>query len=965
MRIFSTLSRKARVTLLIGATFVLSFTVAIIGRAATQLSEKMWQDAGGRVLDPAAERLIDPSAHRIVRLDTAALTQALERAPMEFSQEATERPAIIHLPMPDGTMARFRFEESPIMEPALARRHPELKTYSGQGMDDPAATARFDWTPLGLHAIILSGAGAAFIEPVSSSDTTTYVTYFDHDASMDRLSFSCLVSEAEMAEAEQRGVSLNQGGVSPAFVTGSTLRTYRLAVAATGEFTQQYGGGDVNTALARITTLINQVNALYRTEATITFQLIANETSIIFTDPATDGYTNDSLSTMLTENQNKLTTVIGSANYDIGHVFGGITVGQGSVAFSGLAAAGVCNSGGKARGGSTMGGASGTSFPHSIFLRGVTHEIGHQFSARHTFNSTTGGCSGNRDGAGAYEPGSGSTIMGYSNCGADTLQNSPDFYFHTGSLEQIVTWAAGTGNCAAMTATGNGAPSITALSNFTIPANTPFTLTGSVTDPNGDALTCVWEEFDLGAVAPPHSDDGTRPLFRSFLPAAGTARTFPSLQYILNNANVPPPTTGGFLTGEVLPSTTRTMNFRFTARDNRAAGGGTANAPMQVGVVSTAGPFAVTVPNTAISWPGNSAQLVTWSVANTAGAPINCANVSISLSTDGGNTFPFTLTASTPNDGSETISVPGTPTTAARIKVEAVGNVFFDISNTNFSITGAGSSPSPTPTSTPGSTPAALGNISTRLRVETGDNVLIGGFIIAGTQPKSVIVRALGPSLTALGVTGALTNPTLELRDASGALLFSNNDWQENAAQASLITAAGLAPGNSLEPAIATTLPANNASYTAIVRGFNNATGIGVVEAYDLDRTVDSKLANISTRGFVSTGDNVMIGGLIVVGTGPANVLIRAIGPSLANFGVPNALPDPTLELRDGNGTLVAFNDDWRTDQQTLINGTDLAPADDLESAILRSLSPGPYTAIVREYNNFTGVALVEAYQLP
>ncbi len=955
---FSILSKRRTVTLLVATSLILSFAAARIGWAAPEPNEGMWQDVSGESLDPAARRLIDPSVHRVVRLDKTALAQALERVPMEFSEEAKEHPAIIYLPMPDGAMARFRFEESPIMEPALALRHPEIKTYSGQGLDDPAATARFDRTPLGLHAIILSGEGAAFIEPVASSDTTTYVSYFNRDISMDRISLSCLLSEEEIAEADRRRVRLNQETVPSVFATGPTLRTYRLAVAATGEFTQQYGGGNVNTTLARITTLINQVDALYRKEATITFQLVANETSIIFTNPATDGYTNSSPSTMLAENQTKLNTVIGSANYDIGHVFGGITVSPGFVSFAGVASLGVvCNGSTKARGATTMGGGA-SSFPHSIFVGGVSHEIGHQFSAGHTFNSTTNGCSGQRDASSAYEPGSGSTIMGYSTCGADNLQNPPDFYFHTGSLEEIVNFAAGS-SCAATTATGNSAPSIATLSNFTIPANTPFTLTASVTDPNGDALTCVWEEFDLGAASPPNSDDGTRPLFRSFVPAASTARTFPSLQYILNNANVPPSsyTCGGSncLTGEVLPSTNRTMRFRFTARDNRGNGGGTANAPIQVGVVSTAGPFAVTAPNTPLSWPGNSAQLVTWNVANTASAPINCANVKISLSTDGGNTFPFTLTASTPNDGSETVSIPGTPTNTARIKVEAVGNVFFDISNTNFSITGTGPTPPPT----------ILGNISTRLRVETGDNALIGGFIIAGTQPKNVIVRALGPSLTALGVPGALANPTLELHNASGALLFSNNDWQEDPAQAALITASGLAPGNGLEPAIVATLPANNASYTAIVRGLSNGTGIGVVEVYDLDRTVDSKLANISTRGFVSTGDDVMIGGMIVVGTAPANVLIRAIGPSLVNFGVPNALPDPTLELRDGNGILLAFNDDWETDQQTQIIATGLAPAHIRESAILRSLPPGPYTAIVREFNNFTGVALVEAYQLP
>jgi hypothetical protein len=214
-----------------------------------------------------------------------------------------------------------------------------------------------------------------------------------------------------------------------------------------------------------------------------------------------------------------------------------------------------------------------------------------------------------------------------------------------------------------------------------------------------------------------------------------------------------------------------------------------------------------------------------------------------------------------------------------------------------------------------------------------------------------------------LGVPGALSDPVLEIRNSSGTLIGFNDDWRTD--QQAQIIGTGLAPSNILESAIVTTLAANNSAYTAIVRGYNDATGIGVVEAYDLDRTVDSKLANISTRGFVSTGDNVMIGGMIVVGTAPTNVLIRAIGPSLINFGVPNAIPDPTLELRDGNGTLLAFNDDWRTDQQALILGTGLAPGHNFESAIYQSLSPGPYTAIVRGYNNLIGVALVEAYQLP
>jgi plastocyanin len=261
-----------------------------------------------------------------------------------------------------------------------------------------------------------------------------------------------------------------------------------------------------------------------------------------------------------------------------------------------------------------------------------------------------------------------------------------------------------------------------------------------------------------------------------------------------------------------------------------------------------------------------------------------------------------------------------------------------------------------TPTPTPGATTTVFGNISTRLRVETGNNVLIGGFIITGTQPKRIIVRAIGPSLP---LAGALADPVLELRDSSGGLIRSNDNWRSD--QEAEITATGIPPGNNLESAIVATLPANSSAYTAIVRGVNNGTGIGVVEAYDLDRSVDSKLANISTRGFVQTGDNVLIGGLIVLGQDPLRVIVRAIGPSLT---VSGALANPTLELHDGNGALLASNDNWRSDQEAEIIATGIPPSNDLESAIVRNLVPGNYTAIVRGVNNTTGVAVVEAYGL-
>jgi hypothetical protein len=256
--------------------------------------------------------------------------------------------------------------------------------------------------------------------------------------------------------------------------------------------------------------------------------------------------------------------------------------------------------------------------------------------------------------------------------------------------------------------------------------------------------------------------------------------------------------------------------------------------------------------------------------------------------------------------------------------------------------------------------PGSLGNISTRLRVETGDNVLIGGFIVTGTQPKKIIVRAIGPSLA---LAGALADPVLELRNASGGLILSSNDWRDDSAQESEIIATGIPPANDLESAIVATLPANGSAYTAIVRGVNNGTGIGVVEAYDLDQTANSKLSNISTRGLVQTGDDVLIGGLIVLGQNPLRVIVRALGPSLPLSG---ALGNPTLALHDGNGTLLVSNDNWRDDpaQESEIIATGIPPANDLESAIVRNLTPGNYTAIVRDVNDTTGIAVVEAYGL-
>ena len=515
--------------------------------------------------------------------------------------------------------------------------------------------------------------------------------------------------------------------------------------------------------------------------------------------------------------------------------------------------------------------------------------------------------------------------------------------------------------CAVVTATGNNPPTVDAGADYKIPARTPFALTANGSDPDGNPITYCWEEADLGP-APKDAntpDDGQNPIFRSFPPTPNPTRIFPQLQYVFNNANNPPVNypcpeeTVPCATGEMLPTTSRVLNFKVTARDN-IFGGHSIDA-MKIDVIDSGAGFAVTSPNTAVSIPGGSTQNVTWDIANSTTPEINTTHVNISLTTDGGNTY-VSLATNVPNDGSEAVVIPNVNSTTARIKVEAAGNIFFDISNENFSIV------STIPPQ------AQLLNISSRSRVQTGDNVLIGGFIITGTDPKQVMLRAIGPSMRvgSTPVTGRLEDPVLELRNSTGALVTSNDNWKDSP-ERTQIEGSGIAPADDRESAILRTLVPG--TYTVVLRGTSNTTGIALVEVYDLELGANSILANISSRSFIETGDNVLIGGFIAGLTSGNNpigtaILVRALGPSLKSQ-LPNALDDPTLELRDFNGTTLASNDNWKdSPERTQIEGTGIAPSNDLESAILRTVTPAPYTAIVRGKNGGVGVGVVEIYNI-
>lgn len=620
--------------------------------AGVHAQNQTWQPAEESIASLTNPMIPNLLKYSTFRADAAALRQELFSAPREVPTNP-QLGVIMTMPMPDGSTQRFRIVESPIATPAI-HAMTGVRTYAGKGIDDPYAYGRFDIGPSGFHGFILSPHGDVLIEPASWGNKVEHISFYKKDF-VRTTGFNCYTKTSTMPK-----LNPFTGGTKDIVVMrpGSNRKEFRLALKGTVEYTSVCGGltGANNNSM----TVMNRVNGVYLVDIAIQMNIV----NLVNYTAEPDPYTNNNGVTMLGQNQTTCDAVPGNANYDIGHVF---STGGGGVA--GLGVVGV--TGQKARG--VTGSPSPFGDPFSIDY--VAHEIGHQFGANHSFNGTTSSCGGgNRSAANAYEPGSGSTIMAYAGiCGAENLQNNSDAYFHINSQLAIEALrnatAAGT-----VINTGNLSPVPNAGPDYTIPQDTPFRLTATATDGNGDALTYCWEQYDLGT-AGPSINEATSPLFRSLNPSTSGTRWFPKSTTVINNVSDP---------WENLPSVNRTMNFRCTVRDNRAGGG---NFDYDAVVITVSGsPFSVTSPNTAVTWNGNSTQTVTWNV----GGGSVAANVRILLSTNGGASY-YTGTAteilaSTPNDGSQTITVPNVQSNQCRIIVEAVGNIFYDMSNTNFTI---------------------------------------------------------------------------------------------------------------------------------------------------------------------------------------------------------------------------------------------------------------------------------------
>jgi hypothetical protein len=695
-------------------------------------------------INPSKNQIIsrEIQASKAIYFNVSLLTieNTIKHLNYREDEELKNSNSYISIPDENGTLQSFRILRNKTMHPDLNILFPNIISFEGINVVDNSIKGKFDVTPQGFHAMIYGpGRNTLFIDPISKTEPSTVMVYFKKDFHTSK-QMTCALQNSEINSEEFFEIG------SPVKIPyGSCqLRTYRLALAGTAEYVAYHGS--VTLATSNQVTTMNRVNGVYERDIAITMTIIANNNNLLYTNAGTDPYTNGNAGAMITENQNNVNTTIGSVNYDIGHVFG---TNSGGLAGLGV----VCSNSNKARG--VTGSSNPIGDPFDIDY--VAHEMGHQFKANHTQNNNC-----NRNNATAVEPGSASTIMGYAGICSPNVQSNSDDHFHGISLSEISNFITGAAHtCPAVTALANNSPTIVSTNgNVSIPANTPFALTAVATDLNSDPLSYNWEQTNnqVSQQAPVASST-SGPNFRSNPSSLSPTRYFPNLASL---------NTGGPYTWEVLPSVTRTMNFRVSVRDNSSGPGGCSDyMNVTVSTLASAGPFVVLYPNaTGITWGTTSTQTITWSVANTIAAPINAANVNIYLSIDGGLTYPILLASNTPNDGTESIIVPGTPTTSAKIMVMAENGTFFDISDNNFTISGlpcnSASIPSITgPTEICGGQPATLaltGNLNdaTTWQWYAGS---CGGSPI-GTGPMINVLPTTNATYFARGTGGCVTGGT-------------------------------------------------------------------------------------------------------------------------------------------------------------------------------------------------------------
>ncbi len=638
---------------------------------------RLWTSGSSKISSPILESMSRFENPQLYHLNISGLKNVLAKAPKRLTGKSE---TIISFPNSAGKMENFKVTENSNFEPELAAKYPDIKSYTGENMKDPASKVYFSISSLGLSSMEIYGdKSAVFIQPYTK-DLSTYIIYKKSD-SKDNLN----KLECKVLDIAPKG---NLKTISNKNADDAILRTFRLALSCTGEYTSYFGGTKAQ-ALAAMNNTMTRVNGIFENDFAARMILIANNDDIIYTDASTDPYSPSSqMDNWNLELMNNLSSSIGNNNFDIGHLFGR-DGGGGNAGCIGC----ICDnnmstyvdqgvtypSGYKGSGYTSP--ANGIPSGDTFDIDFVAHEMGHQFGGNHTWSFEP------QYGLKPVEPGSGSTIMGYAGVTNYDVQKNSDPFFHALSIEQI-TDNIKTKTCSVNTNTGNSVPTANAGLDYIIPKSTPFMLTGSGTDADGDQLTYIWEQMDKGTSSETGANSAAKesknagPIFRSWTPSSSPVRYFPVMSSILAGALK---TAGTEIDVEALPSVARTLNFRFTVRDNKAGGGGNNSDDTKLTVNPAAGPFMITSQNTAVLYIKGSSQTVTWDVAGTTANGVNTANVDILWSTDNGNTW-ITLLTATPNDGSETITIPDTLTNSGRIMIKGSNHIFFDINNANISV---------------------------------------------------------------------------------------------------------------------------------------------------------------------------------------------------------------------------------------------------------------------------------------